>query len=258
MTIMYGEWPRRTLFLLVVLLPACSQQMADQPYYRPFEPSPLFQDRLSARPLVHGTVPRGYLRDDSHYYLGEKEYTNKWAHAASIIASAQPSPLASLTLGQSANPVVDTFPMSQVVDGLQLHSLPDDQWMGAVLRRGQDRFNIFCAVCHDRTGGGKGMIVQRGYAQPPSFHTLRLRRAPVGHFYRVITQGYGAMPSYAVQVPPEDRWAVVAYVRALQLSQHASLADVQHILKRASEAKREEERLPEDIRKAAEGRGGVQ
>ncbi|HYL79841.1 MAG TPA: cytochrome c [Candidatus Acidoferrum sp.] len=97
----------------------------------------------------------------------------------------------------------------------------------ALLERGQDRFNIFCSPCHDRTGGGGGMVVQRGYRHPPSFHIDRLRQAPVGHFFDVITKGFGAMPDYAAQVSPADRWAIAAYIRALQLSQNATLADVQ-------------------------------
>jgi len=95
-----------------------------------------------------------------------------------------------------------------------------------VLERGQQRFNIFCSPCHDRTGGGGGMIVLRGYKRPPSFHVDRLRQIGVGYFYDVITQGFGTMPSYAAQVPVEDRWAIAAYIRALQLSQNARLADV--------------------------------
>ena len=95
-----------------------------------------------------------------------------------------------------------------------------------LLRRGQERFNIYCSPCHDRAGTGRGMIVQRGYKQPSSYHIDRLRAAPVGYFYGVITQGFGVMPSYASQVPPEDRWAIVAYIRALQLAQDARLADL--------------------------------
>jgi len=96
----------------------------------------------------------------------------------------------------------------------------------AVLERGRERFNIFCSPCHDRTGSGRGMIVQRGYKQPPSYHIDRLRNSPVGYFYNVITEGFGVMPSYASQIPPGDRWAIVAYVRALQLAQNARLADL--------------------------------
>lgn len=90
-----------------------------------------------------------------------------------------------------------------------------------VLERGRERYNIYCAPCHSRTGDGNGMIVQRGYRRPPSYHTNRLRTLPLGHFFDVITNGFGSMPDYATQVPPHDRWAIVAYIRALQLSQQA-------------------------------------
>ncbi len=90
-----------------------------------------------------------------------------------------------------------------------------------MVQRGQQRFNVYCAPCHAETGQGNGMIVQRGYSPPPSFHQDRLRCAPVGHFFDVITNGFGAMPSYAPQVPAVDRWAIIAYIRALQLSQNA-------------------------------------
>ena len=94
------------------------------------------------------------------------------------------------------------------------------------LARGQERFNIFCSPCHDRTGGGHGMVVRRGYQPPPSFHQERLRDAPVGHFFDVISNGLGAMPDYASQIEVADRWAIAAYVKALQLSQNAPLSDV--------------------------------
>jgi mono/diheme cytochrome c family protein len=96
----------------------------------------------------------------------------------------------------------------------------------AVMARGRERFNIYCSPCHGRTGQGDGMVVRRGYRRPPTFHQDRLRDAPVGHFFDVITNGFGAMPDYAAQVRVEDRWAIIAYVRALQLSEHASAADV--------------------------------
>jgi mono/diheme cytochrome c family protein len=95
-----------------------------------------------------------------------------------------------------------------------------------LLQRGQDRFNIFCTPCHDRTGSGRGMVVRRGYQPPPSLHIERLRDAPVGHFFDVMTNGLGAMPDYASQIEVPDRWAIAAYVKALQLSQHAPAADV--------------------------------
>jgi mono/diheme cytochrome c family protein len=96
----------------------------------------------------------------------------------------------------------------------------------ALLERGQDRFRIYCTPCHSELGDGRGMVVQRGFPPPPSYHIDRLRQAPVQHFYDVITNGYGAMYSFADRVQPEDRWAIAAYIRALQRSQHATLADV--------------------------------
>jgi cytochrome c553 len=95
-----------------------------------------------------------------------------------------------------------------------------------LLERGRERFDIYCAVCHGRDGRGEGMIVRRGFPKPPSLHEPRLRSAPVGHFYDVITQGYGVMYSYAARIQPSDRWAIVAYIRALQLSQNAALSDL--------------------------------
>ena len=94
-----------------------------------------------------------------------------------------------------------------------------------VLTRGRERFDIYCAPCHSRLGDGNGMIVQRGFRHPPSYHEDRLRQAPLGYFFDVITSGFGAMPEYADQIPPEDRWRIVAYIRALQLSQNATQAD---------------------------------
>lgn len=93
------------------------------------------------------------------------------------------------------------------------------------LARGRERFDIYCAPCHSRLGDGNGMLPQRGYRHPPSYHQDRLRKAPLGYFFDVITNGFGAMPDYASQIPPEDRWKIVAYIRALQLSQNATAAD---------------------------------
>ncbi len=96
-----------------------------------------------------------------------------------------------------------------------------------VLARGQERFNIYCAPCHSRLGDGNGIVPSRGFAKkPPSFHTERLQKAPLGYFYDIITHGFGIMPDYAAQIAPRDRWAIVAYVKALQLSQNATSADV--------------------------------
>jgi mono/diheme cytochrome c family protein len=95
-----------------------------------------------------------------------------------------------------------------------------------MMERGRERFNVFCSPCHGRTGQGNGVVVQRGFRAPPSYHEDRLRNAPVGYFFDVMTHGFGAMPDYASQVPVPDRWAIAAYIRALQFSQNARVDDV--------------------------------
>jgi mono/diheme cytochrome c family protein len=110
---------------------------------------------------------------------------------------------------------------------------PRPPMSAGLLARGQERFDIFCAPCHSRTGDGDGMVVQRGMPRPPSFHSSRLREAPDRHFLQVITDGYGAMYSYATRVPPDDRWAITAYIRALQLSRHAEVATLPDELREA-------------------------
>jgi mono/diheme cytochrome c family protein len=95
-----------------------------------------------------------------------------------------------------------------------------------VMNRGQERYNIFCSECHAMVGDGNGMIPSRGYRRPPSYHTDTLRAARNGHFFDVMTNGFGAMPAYATQVPVTDRWAIIAYIRALQLSQHGTINDL--------------------------------
>jgi len=127
-----------------------------------------------------------------------------------------------LYTGKEGGKLVDTFPCPVTPSPLV---------------RGQERFNIYCSPCHDRVGTGQGMIVRRGYRAPASFHMDRLRQAPAGYFFDVMTNGFGAMPDYAQQVYPEDRWAIVAYIRALQLSQHATLADLPEDQRRQLESK---------------------
>jgi mono/diheme cytochrome c family protein len=138
--------------------------------------------------------------------------------------------------GQSArSPVPGTVARGQLriddhfdtglVDGKDAETFPI-RVDRALLERGQARFNIYCAPCHSRLGDGRGMIVRRGFPSPPSFHIERLRAAPPGHFFVVMTKGYGAMYSYAARVEPRDRWAIAAYVKALQLSQNATIDDV--------------------------------
>ena len=116
-----------------------------------------------------------------------------------------------LYTGKAAGKPVDAFPVAVTA---------------AVMARGQERFDIFCSPCHGRTGAGDGMIVRRGYRKPPTFHQDRLRQAAPGYTFDVITNGFGAMPDYAQQIPVRDRWAIVAYVKALQRSQNAAVGTV--------------------------------
>ncbi|CAN5609372.1 cytochrome c [soil metagenome] len=112
-----------------------------------------------------------------------------------------------------------------VRNGVLLAKLPM-QLSPEVLARGRERYDIYCAVCHGATGEGDGEIVQRGFPAPPTYHSERLRNAPIGHFFDVITNGYGVMYPYASRVEPSDRWAIAAYIRALQLSRHSSASDL--------------------------------
>ncbi|HUR22190.1 MAG TPA: cytochrome c [Vicinamibacterales bacterium] len=153
--------------------------------------------------------------------------------------------------GSSARPIVaGTVPRGQLNDDEYLHTgkgpdgLPVAAFPFAItheeLDRGQERFNVYCAPCHGRTGVGNGMVVQRGYRQAQSLHIERLKLAPVGYFFDVITNGFGAMPDYRSQIPVEDRWKIIAYVRALQLSRAGATsdmpADMLEELKRTGEA----------------------
>ena len=174
------------LLLPVVLLggvsSACRQDMHDAPRVEANEATDAFEDGRGNRPLVEGTVPRGWLNDDEQ-----------------------------LTTGKVNGQAVDEFPFPVTRD---------------VLERGQQRFNAYCSPCHGRTGIGNGMIVQRGLKPPPSLHDDRLRTSPVGYYFDVMTNGFGVMQDYRAQVDVKDRWAIAAYIRALQLSQRATVADV--------------------------------
>jgi mono/diheme cytochrome c family protein len=146
----------------------------------------------------------------------------------------RPSPL--FADGSSARPAIDgtvargalqedeAFFTGKVA-GVAVRELPF-KIEAADLDRGEERFNIFCTPCHDKTGNGKGMVVQRGYRQPPSFHIERLRQAEPGYIFDVMTKGFGVMPDYKAQIDPRDRWRIIAYVRALQLSQAGTAADI--------------------------------
>lgn len=150
----------------------------------PMEPSEVFADGTSARPLVEGTVARGYLGTDPHLFTG--------------MVDGKPA---------------ETFPFP--ITRLKLE-------------RGRQQYEINCAHCHNANGDGDGMIVRRGFTRPPSYHEERLLKAPVGHFYDVITNGWGAMYSHNDKVSVEDRWAIAAYIRVLQFSQNADVNALSH------------------------------
>ena len=169
--------------IFVIVLPSRrpTADMIRQPHRRTYTPSELFPDGMSERPLVSGVVPRPVDQSPGIPY----------------VAVRAPGP---------AN-----FPDVAGAQGFPFPITRD------VLQRGQQRYNIYCSICHGALGNGQGMIVQRGFLAPPSFFQQRLREAPDSHFYNVISNGYGAMFSYADRVIPSDRWAITAYIRALQL-----------------------------------------
>jgi hypothetical protein len=175
------------LCVLAVVLPGCRSEMYDQPRFEPYETSEFFDDGSSARLLVAGTVPRRDPRDQG-----------PWSEEL-------------FTTGKTAGKLALSLPF------------PVDR---AVIERGQDRFRIFCTPCHGELGDGRGMIVQRGLNPPPSFHSDELRKKPVGHYFDVMTRGFGTMYSYASRIPARDRWAIAAYIRALQVSQHSLASEL--------------------------------
>jgi mono/diheme cytochrome c family protein len=242
---------RRLLFTFCLLpfaflLSGCRMDMQDQPKYKTFRAADTktFPDGQSARPLVEGTVARGHLKDDALFYTGRPEGASATGGggqaAAGMRASGEQggatgattsggqgtSAAAGQPLGgaqaaanaanaQSRLGGMDVFPPQVVIDE-------------AALRRGQDRFNNYCSMCHGMTGDADGMIVRRGFQRPPSFHDPGLQepQASAAHFFNVITAGQGAMPSYASMIPPEDRWKIIAYIRALQLSRRVNAGEL--------------------------------
>jgi len=170
---------RARALLALALLPACRQEMYDQPKVPPFRPDGFFADGLSARAPPRGTVSR--------------------------------------------TPEAPERASGQLADGKPVRELPVPL-TASLLRRGRERYGIFCAPCHDRAGTGRGMIVERGFKAPPSFHIDQLREAPLGRLFEVITNGFGEMSPYASVIPVDDRWAIAAHLRVLQLSQHVPVA----------------------------------
>ncbi len=175
--------------LALLVLSGCRSEMYEQPRYEPLEPSTFFEDGSSSRPLVAGTVPREDARGAPPAGVAEELFYTGWSR------------------GRLAETV--PFPVDR-----------------AVLERGRQRYQIYCTPCHGESGDGRGMIVRRGFNPPPPYYSEELRNKPIGHFFDVMTRGYGTMYSYASRIPPRDRWAIAAYIRVLQLSQHAEAASL--------------------------------
>lgn len=179
------------------------QDMYDQPRYDPFEPSKLFANGSSARTPPDGALAAltGALAESSGGRRGV------------VVPLPEPS--------RQVFPIVqNTAPETGPTQVVRPREVPI-ALNAATYRIGRERYDIFCAPCHGTAGYGDGMVVRRGFPEPPSYHTDRLRQAPDRHFYDVISHGYGAMYPYADRLRPDERWSVVAYIRALQLSQHA-------------------------------------
>jgi mono/diheme cytochrome c family protein len=191
------------LFPFSFFLSACRRDMQDQPKAIAYRENSFYKDGSGSRPLVEGTVPRGYLREHREFFFGKK------LTAADFNKEQQYQQTPSASPSAQANPFpddVETIPMPITKTDLD---------------RGQERYNIYCSVCHGMTGYGDGIVARRGFNKPSpaSYHQERLQKAPVGHFFDVMSNGWGAMPNYAQQVSVEDRWRIAAYIRALQLSQ---------------------------------------
>jgi len=171
----------------IMLIAGCRQDMQNQPKMIPQRGSDFYADHRGARPQVVNTVARGQLQEDSYFYTGVIQGANGYREEQNMLP----------------------FPVTM-----------------EVLERGQERFNVYCTPCHSRVGNGLGEIVERGYKPAANLNDQVRRAQPISHYFYVMTHGYGAMPDYSAQLMPEDRWAVAAYIRALQLSQAASTQDV--------------------------------
>lgn len=227
-----GGRRRRASFCLLtsvfcLLFAGCRIDMQDQPRYEYYEPGDkkFFPDGASSRATVEGTVPRqaGPYRDREDYL-----YTGKTAGGAGASVPTTQTGAAATALANVRGNVAGGAPgttTATATGGPDVFPVTIDK---AALERGRERFQIFCTACHGATGEGDGMIVRRGFQKPPSFYDDRLQEntTPASHFFDVITNGWGAMPDYAAQIPPEDRWKIIAYLRALQLSRRLKLEEL--------------------------------
>ncbi|HZT42115.1 MAG TPA: cytochrome c [Chthonomonadaceae bacterium] len=197
-----------------VLLAGCHVDMWIQPKVKPQSEAAFFPDGQGERQPVVGTVYRS------------EAYNQLWASNPAINGGL---PTNGTDYLRTNNPIFSGVSGNKYVTRIPdavVRSFPSFK---AMLERGQDRFNIFCTPCHSRLGDGQGFIAQRGFAlrrPPASYHTDRLRKMPIGHFYDVITNGYGTMLSYGSRIEPRDRWAIASWIRVLQYSQDATMNDV--------------------------------
>jgi mono/diheme cytochrome c family protein len=189
------------LIACCLLLSGCGVRfdMQDQPRYKAYKKSEFFSDNRASRDIPEGTVARGQLKENKAFFTGKIDNPNPNAQVES-------------TTNEQGNTIVTSFP--NAIDEFPLPVTKE------LIDRGQNRYNIYCIVCHGPTGNGDGMIVRRGFSPPPTYHDDRLRNAPVGHFFDVMTNGWGKMNPYADKLSAADRWAVAAYIRALQASQN--------------------------------------
>jgi mono/diheme cytochrome c family protein len=248
----------------------CRQRMADQPYYRPLEPTAFFADGRASRPIEKGTIHRGqYLETDP---LATGLAADEWARIYANAAAPAPKPDA--PNGDEERKKV-AFGAPRYAPGDAANKVYATEYPFAItasdLKRGQERYTIYCAVCHGALGNGQGKIWERGYLTPTSFHEtkvspaevdatpknsgllelgysrgyntwghrVKMSDAPVGYYFEVITKGYGGMPSYSAQIAPDDRWRIIAYIRVLQMSQRTDPA-----------------KLPADVKKLLDEAGG--
>jgi mono/diheme cytochrome c family protein len=236
-----------TLAPLPFALSGCRMDMQDQPRYEYYEPGDkkFFPDGASSRGTVEGTVPRqtgAYLDREDYFYTGKGAGAAGQPGAGAQsgaptggLGAAVPSMPTGMATGAQAN--ASTLVRGNVSGGVpgareaaatggpDVFPIPIDK---AALERGRERFQIFCTACHGATGEGDGMITRRGFQRPPSFYDDRLQEnaTPASHFFDVITNGWGAMPDYASSIPPEDRWKIIAYLRALQLTRGLRLEEL--------------------------------
>ena len=202
-----GVW----MACVCVLFAGCQEELANQPRAEPLEPAMFFADGRASRHLVPGTVARGFNK------YAEYDFDDEWES------------------GRAAS--------GELIPNLPPR-LTENGDVRQLLERGQQRFRIFCAPCHGLLGDGDGMVVRRGYPPPPTYHNERLRAVPVSHFFVVATDGFGRMPDYGRQVSTDDRWAIAAYVRALQLSQHVSVDRLSDGDRRSLESRPQPEGAP--------------